>query len=177
MAKQLFPTDTDFSAIFSNSKAGSDIEDGEKPEDAPVRVIPAWRSQTLMECVQLLDKAICQAATTSHGKKAALRSTERSSEITASTWDLANVPQGLGTDCYSDTFKRSCSEIELLQIKVGNKVKLENIKSILVQKTRKVDMPATTQPPAGPSRPPRSPLRDNFGVGQGSSRDVTQIKR
>ena len=170
------PDQKNFAAIFSSTKSGSDVEDI-GPGIAPKQIIPVWQSQDFTDCVKILDRAILQSSTTSQYKKAMLRLTGRTGEKTEQHWELTNVPQHLPCNCYSQSFRNSCSELEKSQLNMDQELPLDQIKAILDLKTRKTLPCSSGESSGAPQRPPRSPLRDGFSMIQGSSKNITPTKQ
>ncbi|MBW0560937.1 hypothetical protein O181_100652 [Austropuccinia psidii MF-1] len=62
IACQLFPPKNDFSAIYTDIKATSDVEDNHDLGKVPKRLVGVWRSEALTLCTRQLDLAMTLGA-------------------------------------------------------------------------------------------------------------------
>ncbi|MBW0462290.1 hypothetical protein O181_002005 [Austropuccinia psidii MF-1] len=91
-AYQLFPQNNNFSAIYTDIKATSDVEDNSDSGRAPKRLVAVWHSKALTLCTRQLDLAITLGEKTQLGKNTAHCMLQRDEEKSDYNADLTNVP-------------------------------------------------------------------------------------
>ncbi|MBW0467738.1 hypothetical protein O181_007453 [Austropuccinia psidii MF-1] len=159
-AHQLFPQNNNFSAIYTDIKATSDVEDNSDFGKAPNRLVAVWHREALTFCTRQLDLAMTLGAKTQLEKNRVHCMLQRDGDILDYNSDLTNAPHCLPLHFYSKIYLNTISEVERNHLKVKEPIGLQNILSEIEAKTKR-----------GPhiiQRPCRSSL---IGIKTGSSSD------
>lgn len=136
-ARAQFPEATDFIALFSTTNTVSDFEDGPaEPSagNAPIRIVPGWRSPTLTNCIRGLDKVIELSCVNKRKLAPVKRLFDRSVSQMSDCLAL-DAPRFLPEDAYCPEFLVKITEIERNKLRTGAGINLINFVTILLQRT------------------------------------------
>ncbi|MBW0560620.1 hypothetical protein O181_100335 [Austropuccinia psidii MF-1] len=137
IARQLFPQNNNFSAIYTDIKATSDVEDNSDLGKAPKRLVGVWRSEALTLCTRKSDLAVTLGSTTQLEKNRVQHMLHRDGEKLDYNSDLTNVPHCLPLDCYSTIYLNTISEVERNHLLVKEPIGLQNILLEIEAKTKR----------------------------------------
>ncbi|MBW0461918.1 hypothetical protein O181_001633 [Austropuccinia psidii MF-1] len=127
IACELFPQNNNFSAIYTDIKATSDVEENSDLGKAPNGLVGVWHSEALTLCTGQLHLAMTLGAKTQLEKNRVQCMPHRDGEKLDYNSDLTNVPHCLPLDCYSTIYLNTISEAERNHLLVKELIGLQNI--------------------------------------------------
>ncbi|MBW0474898.1 hypothetical protein O181_014613 [Austropuccinia psidii MF-1] len=137
IAHKLFPQNNKFSAIYTDIKATSDLEDNSDLGKAPKRLVGVWHSEALTLRTRQLDLAMNFGSKTQLEKNRVQHMLHMDGEKLDYNSDLTNVPHCLPLDCYPTIYLNTTSEVERSHLLLKEPIGLQNILLYIEAKTKR----------------------------------------
>ncbi|OAV91125.1 hypothetical protein PTTG_28073 [Puccinia triticina 1-1 BBBD Race 1] len=146
MASKLFPNNHQLAVVLADKDTHSEIEDGDKLGDRPVRVSPVWRADSLSTMLHGLDKMVISQAT-HHKTKSVNQDIYGQARSTFSKKKGINgVPRNLPVDCYNKAWREGLCKFDRDTVSETPAFSVLNLAKEIDKLTT-----LTPQPVAGPS--------------------------